>query len=173
MVDSYKQEFNASLSPHQSKFSPSPSHIICFTRILAACNEVSTIPLEEQIQDSHNDKVKYIWQAYSVHPLQIPWVNLLLDVAIRCPLANSHFPDDTWIFLEVLVDGDKVKRTEQFTKEPMRDSWRLDESIEVLRVPNLLGNRYFSPIFYHFCRCHTPCCQTVGILFTYRENTIL
>jgi len=43
----------------------------------------------------------------------------------------------------------------------------------LLRDPNLLGSRYFSPIFYHFCRCHTPCCQTVGILFTSHENYFL
>ena len=39
-----------------------------------------------------------------------------------------------------------------------------------LRVPNLLGSRYFHPVFYLFCDHHTRCFGTVGIHFTYREN---
>ena len=58
-------------------------------------------------------------------------MNLLLDVEIRCPSDNSNFPDDAWIFLEVFVDGDQVKRTERFAKEPMGESWRLEESIKM------------------------------------------
>ena len=39
-----------------------------------------------------------------------------------------------------------------------------------LRVPNLLGSRYFCPVFYLFCDHHTRCFGTVGIHFTYRAT---
>lgn len=60
------------------------------------------------------------------------WIDLFIDVVIRClPGSHNILPDGTCIFLEVLADGNKVKKTEKFTKELTGPSWRLDEDIHL------------------------------------------
>jgi hypothetical protein len=57
-------------------------------------------------------------------------VVLFPDVVIRCPSDNHNsIPDDSRLFIEVLVDDNKVKMTEQFAKDSTGSSWRLNENI--------------------------------------------
>lgn len=73
-----------------------------------------------------------ISQVSLIHPLKSHRIDHFSDVVIRCPSDKDDLnilPDDACIFCEVVVDGNIVKRTEQFLKALTGPSWRLDETI--------------------------------------------
>jgi hypothetical protein len=55
-------------------------------------------------------------------------------VVIRCPSGDHNgLLDDARLFVEVIINGKRAKRTEQLVKESESTglSWRLNENIEM------------------------------------------
>jgi hypothetical protein len=45
--------------------------------------------------------------------------------------GHDNLPDDARLFIEVVVDGNSVQKTELLMQESAVSPWRLDETIEL------------------------------------------